>query len=93
MTTPGGAHTSESIATYYVLGAPASIIGSEFPPHPRYRAPAFILSLAALEDPSLARPFALLFAENGGAWSRRSPFPLLGGIKAHILCEEIPHLG
>ena len=40
-----------------------------------------------------ARSFALPLAENGGAWSRRSPFPLRAGMEAHILCEEIPHLG
>ena len=38
------------------------------------------------------RPFVLPFALWGSADSTL-PLPLLGGIKAHILCEEIPHLG
>src|SRR5215208_5089523 len=32
-------------------------------------------------------------SHNGGAPHPRSPFPLLAGMEAHILCEEIPHLG
>jgi hypothetical protein len=40
------------------------------------------------------RSFALPLAEkNGGAPTPRSPCPLLGGIKAQPLREEIVHLG
>jgi len=128
-----GGHTLDDTHTPPVLGAPASIIGSVFPPTrlrpfvvdrniwhflwygvvagdglrsvgeealPSSRSVCSILPIAICGPelphlPGYGAPalLALPFAENGGAWSRRSPFPLLAGIEAHILCEEIPHLG
>jgi hypothetical protein len=43
--------------------------------------------------PTSLRGPSLCPSENGGAPKLRSPFPLLAGIKAHTLCEEIVHLG
>jgi hypothetical protein len=54
-----------------------------------YRAGGPIMSLGRADTPLLARPFAMLCAE----WGRgRLALPLLGGIKAHTLREEITHL-
>jgi hypothetical protein len=55
-----------------------------------YRAGTPIMPLGRADTPLLARPFALLCAEWGKG---RLALPLLGGIKAHTLREEIARLG
>ena len=57
-----------------------------------YRAGTPIMPLGRADTPLLARPFALLCAE-WGKGRLALPLPLLGGIKAHTLREEIVRLG
>src|SRR5215208_7762321 len=75
--------TRGSSSCPYSPNAPASIMGRS------YRAGTPIMPLGRADAPLLARPFALLCAEWGKG---RLALPLLGGIKAHTLREEITHL-
>jgi hypothetical protein len=78
-----------AVADALTLGATYSKLEGGRVPMERARPPHYWPRSSLI--PSAARP-SLCPSHNGGAPTQRSPFPLLAGIKAQTLREEIVHL-
>jgi hypothetical protein len=80
------------MADALTVGATYSSVQGRARPLPMEHVPTRLTTgRALLSYPHAARP-SLCPSRNGRAPTQRCPFPLLAGIKAQTLCEDITHL-